>query len=51
MLALEGESLAIFRAGIKSKYTRDHYERHLSYFFKFTKTNADSFIEKAKKDP
>ncbi len=51
MLVLEGESLGIFRAAIKSKYTRDHYERHLGYFFSYSKTNADSFIEKAKKDP
>lgn len=50
MLVLEGETLPIFRSSIKSKFTRDHYERHLGYFFEFVKSNADSFAEKARND-
>src|SRR5919108_4618035 len=51
MLVLEGDSLGIFRSAIKPKFTRDHYERHLGYFFQFSNTNADAFIDKAKKGP
>ncbi len=51
MLVLEGETLPIFRGAIKSKFTRDHYERHLRYFFENAKTNADLFVDKAKKEP
>lgn len=51
MLVLEGETMPIFRGAVKSKFTRNHYERHLRYFFDFSKSNADSLVEKSKKDP
>lgn len=51
MQVLEGETMPIFRGAVRSKYTRDHYERHLRYFFEFSNTKADSFVEKSKRDP
>lgn len=47
---LEGESVEIFRAAIKSKYTLDPYERRLVGFLKYAGMDCDSFVKLAKSD-
>jgi hypothetical protein len=46
---LQGESIEIFRAAVKSPATRDHYERHLISFLKMISLTHDNFIDLAKK--
>jgi len=48
---LEGESIELFRAAIKSPYTRDPYERRLINFLKFVNLLPDEFVSLAKQDP
>ena len=46
---LQGESIEIFRAAVKSPATRDSYERHLINFLKMISLTPDNFIDLAKK--
>jgi hypothetical protein len=48
---LEGESVELFRAAIKSPATRDPYERRLINFLKTISLTPDDFIDLANKDP
>src|SRR5215207_2974779 len=48
---LQGESVELFRAAIKSPYTRDPYERRLINFLNHINLTPDEFISLAKKDP
>jgi integrase len=47
---LQGDSIEIFRAAIKSPATRDPYERRLINFLKMMSLTPDDFIDLAKKD-
>jgi hypothetical protein len=50
--AEEEEEMALFRAAVHSKYTRDHYERHFKYFLDFVgKLSPKELKQKAKSDP
>jgi hypothetical protein len=42
---LQGESIEIFRAAVKSPATRDSYERHLINFLKMISLTPDNFID------
>src|SRR5215213_5831133 len=48
---LEGETIELFRAAIKSPYTLDPYERRLINFLKFVNLSPDEFVSLAKLDP
>jgi integrase len=48
---LNGESIELFRAAIRSPATRDPYERRLIYFLKVMKLLPDDFVASAKKNP
>jgi hypothetical protein len=47
---LQGESIELFRAVIKSPATRDPYERRLIQFLKIIKLAPDDFVTAAKKN-
>jgi hypothetical protein len=47
---LQGESIELFRAAIKSPATRDPYERRLIQFLKIIKLAPDDFVTAAKKN-
>jgi hypothetical protein len=47
---LDGESIELFRAAIKSPATRDPYERRLIQFLKIIKLAPDDFVAAAKKN-
>ncbi|MFL6328505.1 MAG: hypothetical protein ACJ706_03015 [Nitrososphaeraceae archaeon] len=47
---LQGESIELFRAAIKSPATRDPYERRLIHFLKNIKLAPDDFIAAAKRN-
>jgi integrase len=49
--SLEGESIELFRAAIKSPYTRDPYERRLINFLNHVDLSPDEFVAMGKKDP
>jgi hypothetical protein len=48
---LECESAELFRAAIKSKFTRDGYERRLVHFLNWYGSDCGSFVKSAKEDP
>ena len=48
---LEGESIVLFRAAIRSKFTLDPYERRLANFLKSINMKCDEFVRKAKENP
>ncbi|CAN5280914.1 hypothetical protein BH18THE2_BH18THE2_26490 [soil metagenome] len=48
---LVGEAVELFRAAIKSPYTRDPYERRLINFLKHVNMSPDQFVSLAKKEP
>lgn len=48
---LQGESVELFRAAIKSPWTRDPYERRLINFLNHVNMSPDEFVSLAKKDP
>jgi integrase len=48
---LQGDSIELFRAAIKSPYTRDPYERRLINFLKYVNLSPDEFVSFAKNDP
>lgn len=48
---LEGESIILFRAAIRSKLTLDPYERRLANFLKRINIPCDEFVKKAKENP
>jgi integrase len=48
---LQGESVDLFRAAIKSPWTRDPYERRLINFLNYVVMSPDEFISLAKNDP
>jgi len=48
---LDCESAELFRAAIKSSYTRDGYERRLVRFLKWFGADCDSFVKLAKENP
>src|SRR5579884_2721114 len=45
---LQGKSIVMFRAAIKSKWTLDPYERRLVHFLKWYGKNCDEFVLDAK---
>ncbi|HZC49075.1 MAG TPA: hypothetical protein VE244_08460, partial [Nitrososphaeraceae archaeon] len=47
---LHGECIELFRAAIKSPYTRDPYERRLINFLKMINLPPETFIDLAKRD-
>jgi hypothetical protein len=47
---LQGESIELFRAAIKSPATRDPYERRLIHFLKIMELAPDDFVAAAKKN-
>jgi hypothetical protein len=47
---LQGESIGLFTAAIKSPATRDPYERRLIHFLKNIKLAPDDFVAVAKKN-
>jgi hypothetical protein len=47
---LQGESIELFRAAIKSPATRDPYERRLIQFLKIIKLAPDDLVAAAKKN-
>jgi integrase len=49
--SLQGECIELFRAAIKSPYTRDPYERRLINFLKYVDLSPDEFVTMGKKDP
>jgi hypothetical protein len=48
---LDGESISIFRAAVRSKYTLDPYERRLIAFLSDIGMSCDEFVGLAKKNP
>jgi hypothetical protein len=48
---LECESAELFRAAIKSKFTRDGYERRLVHFLNWYGMDCGSFVKSAKENP
>lgn len=48
---LEGKSIVLFRAAIKSSHTLDPYERRLCTFLHHVKMGCDQFVRFAKKNP
>lgn len=48
---LEGKSIVLFRAAIKSIHTLDPYERRVCNFLAHIDMNCDGFVELAKKEP
>jgi integrase len=48
---LQGESIELFRAAIKSPYTRDPYERRLTNFLNYVDLSPDEFVALGRKDP
>ena len=48
---LQGEAIELFRAAIRSPWTKDPYERRLINFLNFIKMSPDEFITLAKKEP
>jgi hypothetical protein len=48
---LHGECIELFRAAIKSPYTRDPYERRLISFLKMMNFTPEDFVDLAKNDP
>jgi integrase len=49
--SLEGECIDLFRAAIKSPYTKDPYERRLINFLNHVDLSPDEFVAMGKKDP
>jgi integrase len=49
--SLEGECIEMFRAAIKSPFTRDPYERRLINFLNHLDLSPDDFVALGKKDP
>lgn len=47
---LEGESIILFRAAIRSKFTLDPYERRLANFLMHINMTCDEFVKKAKEN-
>ena len=48
---LDGKTIEIFRAAVKSKRTLDPYERRLIGFLKWNGKTCDQFVNSAKKNP
>ena len=48
---LEGDSIVLFRAAIRSRHTLDPYERKLITFLVAIKMTADDFVKLAKSEP
>jgi hypothetical protein len=48
---LEGKSIVMFRAAIKSQSTLDPYERRLCNFLSYAKMDCDRFVSFAIKNP
>ena len=48
---LQGDSIELFRAAIKSPWTRDPYERRLINFLNQVSLTPDEFVSLAKRDP
>jgi integrase len=48
---LQGESIELFRAAMKSPYTRDPYERRLINFLDYVNLSPDDFVALGKRDP
>ena len=49
--SLQGECIELFRAAIKSPYTRDPYERRLINFLNQVKLTPDELVTLGKKEP
>ena len=47
---LEGKSIVIFRAAIKSKWTRDPYERRLAALLRYHFMTCDDLVNIARHD-
>jgi hypothetical protein len=48
---VQGESARVFFEAIRSRYTREQYERRLITFFERLGMNVDQFVARAKQDP
>jgi hypothetical protein len=48
---VQGESARVFFEAIRSRYTREQYERRLITFFERLGTDVDQFVARAKQDP
>jgi hypothetical protein len=48
---LDCASAELFKAAIKSRYTRDGYERRLIRFLKWYGMDCDSFVRSAEENP
>ena len=49
--SLQGECIELFRAAMKSPYTRDPYERRLIHFLNFVNLTPDEFVTLGRKEP
>ena len=48
---VQGESARVFFEAIRSRYTREQYERRLITFLEHVGMPVDDFVERAKRDP
>jgi integrase len=49
--SLQGECIELFRAAMKSPYTRDPYERRLIHFLNHVNLTPDEFVTLGRKEP
>jgi DNA primase large subunit len=48
---VQGESARVFFEAIRSRYTRERYERRLIAFLERVGMSVDEFVDRARKDP